>query len=368
MSADKRLGIWGLVFVASAAVLVTAGSCDVRENATDNSKKRAEVTAGLFKYIPDEQYFSLGFTDIDSILGNDWVQQLMSLSPDIKIWDTKLGIGIDRFHKIAMAIMPPSSEEKEPSALIIMSSDISEEAILEILGDKSTYFKKLHVGGYTQYVSGENFSFGFLKDGIVALGTPDLVKKSIELREGKGRSLMEGKYLAGFERYLGSDDDFWFGLGDISKMIEGISDRAPIVKNFSKIEFVYLGFKASEGIRTRVIMDCTTEKDAGKIARGLSSLIGLMSTLMDFEGSVTLSEDELVGISAEELKALIEEFFDNIEIDSRGKQVIINVDVPQDMIDFLIESSRKVLLERKNQLPDDVDRDGYVGSGTDSER
>lgn len=343
-----------------AAMPLFAGSCDVRDTEVDKSAKRVEETSSLFKFIPDGKYLSLGFTDIESILGNEWVKRLINLNPDIRIWDEKLGVRIEGFHKIAIALMPPSGDDEDPTALIIMLSDLPEKGILDLLGEKRTYFNKLKVGDKTQYVSGENFSFGFLQENIVALGSPDLVRKAIEMSEGKGSSLLSGKNLKDFERYLGSDDDFWLGISNLSHWIEQIAYRAPIVKNFGKIDFIYFGFKATEGLKSRVIMDCISEKAAGKIARGLSTMVGLMSTLMDFDNSITLSEDELASISVEEMKSLIEDFLKNIDINSKGKQVSINVEMPKKMIDFLIDSMKKVLELEQNQLPDDIDRDGNL--------
>lgn len=349
----RRNSVAGLAFGLSL-VLLMAAACG-EELKTESRESTVEKNRSLLDYVPDNTYLSLGFVDVDSLAAQPWSQDLVSLTPALELWDKKLGITIDQFHRIAMAVEFPQDLTREPDALMILSSDLGEEQILAMIGDKSRYFEQTRIAGMTRYSSGAEFSFAVLDPGVVAIGAPSLVTKAMQLRGGSGKKVLSGKNIERFENYLGERDNIWFGIGGLDKLIGQLSKDNIYLKNYATIEFVYFGLTAGDGLGGRLVLECADEKDAGKLARGISGMIGILSTLVDFEGLDVQSES--IDIPLDELKRHMETFFSSINVEQQAKNVLITYTVPQQMVDFFLEMGRQSIKRQRSgdRLPDSMD-------------
>lgn len=341
------------------ALLSFLPSCDGDGESTDR-QAREQRTSELFSYIPDGNYLSLGYGDIDALMQSDWAQQIIELIPALQVWDEKLGINVDSFHNIAMAFLPPSEEDPtSEEGLILMNSELAAEDIFALLGEKSHFFTEKQVVGSTLYQSGEEFGFGFVSDTVVALGTPELVKNALLLANGQGEPITKSKSMDRYRNYFGSSDNIWIGFNGIDNYMDRAAKEVKMLRNFTHIEFIYFGMAAGDDIASRMILECDSEEAAGKITRGLNGLLGLMGTLIDMQNlDVDVSE---YGIQVSELKSMMDEFFSNIDITNDAKNVTISFLVPNRMIDFMVESIRKAYKESSSRMaPDDLDSDTEV--------
>ena len=362
----KHLILIAAIICLASSVLFLSG-CGKGKQTEAEAEKEAH-TKELFQYIPDGEYLSLSYADVDSIISSAWAQKFLELFQPLELWDEKLGVNIEQFHMLTMAVGMPRKGDLDPSVLMVMSSDVTMDEVLSMIGEKSYYFKKQEVGKYIQYFSGSDFSFGFLDDGIVLLGTPDMVEEALNLGNGDGVSLVDGRGLGYFEDYMSNRDNFWIGVGGFDDLLGEVTSEYSFMKGFSKIEFIYVGMEVGDNVIPRIVAECTSEQAAGKIARGLSGMLGLMGTLINMQDLQIDVPNEDVPL--EELKELVEEFFDNISITSEGKKVIISMKIPERMLDFFLRLTRDFMKEvSSTPLPDHLDESGYserLPEGSDS--
>ena len=348
----QKLQMAFLAFVILALFLYSG--CEDPEK-EEQKVVKAKVTKNLLRFVPDGDYFTIGFMDIDELISNDQVQEMLELAPALELFNEKLGVDIEEFHKLTMALEFPNIYEHNSNGLIVVSTDLDEEDLLEMIGEKARFFEKKKIGHYNLYYSGPELSFAFVEDGNLVLGSSSMVKKSLEVANGKIKSVMDGDNLKYFEEYLGNEDSIWIGLTGINEIFRELAQENVMFKNYTTIQFAYFGIDADEDFRVRFIADCSEEKHARKLAGGLRSLLGIFSSFIDLKGlSIEATDDEEFDI--ERAKEMVERIIDSIDITNQGTKVVITIQVPQGMVDMFLDLSRSALRDANaGVLPDDLD-------------
>lgn len=342
-----------LAFVILALFLYSA--CD-EPGQEEKKEVKAKETKSLLRFVPDGEYFSIGYVDVDELISSDQVQKIIEMSPALELFNEKLGVDIEKFHKMTMALEFPNIYEHNSNGLIVLSTDMDEEELMEMIGEKSQFFEKKKIGNYLIYYSGPELSFSFVEDNTLVLGSSSMVKKSLEVASGKTKSIVDGDKIEYLSEYLGNDDSIWIGLTGINEIFKELARENVMFKNYTTIEFAYLGMSAKEDFKVRLIAQCAEEKHARRLAGGLRSLFGILSSIIDLKGfNIENSEDEDFDI--EEVRKMVNEIVESIDIRNENKKVIISVTVPQSMIDLFLEMSRSALSDANSGLlPDDLDK------------
>jgi hypothetical protein len=350
----QKLQIAFLAFVILALFLYSA--CDDPE--TEEKKEvKAKETKSLLRFVPEGKYFSLGFIDLDELVENDQIQQMLELAPALELFNEKLGVDIEKFHKLTMALEFPNIYEHNSNGLIVVSTDLDEEDLLEMIGEKARFFEKKKIGSYKLYYSGPELSFSFVEDGTLIMGSSSMVKKSLEVANGKSKSVLEGDNLEYFKEYLGNEDSIWIGLTGINEIFHELARENVMFKNYTTIEFAYFGIDTSDDFGVRLIAQCSKEKYARKLAGGLRSLIGIFSSFIDLKG-LNIEDSDAEEIDIERLKEMVERIVDSIDINNEGKNVIISIQVPKGMVDLFLDMARSTLQDANSGiLPDDLNED-----------
>lgn len=332
------------LFVCLLAGVMLVG-CDQAAEMGSQIQQRVQATTDLFQYVPDSQYLTLGYTDVQNLVNNPWAQELFELYPALRVWDENLGVSINRFDNFAFSMS--LDENRRPQGLVIMRSDLDEEEILALIGEKKRFFDKEKVGKRIQYISGEEFSFGIINDQIVALGSPSLVRKSLRAANGEIKNLGKSKNIERFKPYFEKNDDFWISIQNLGQYInyEGIEF---VPRGLLTIDFVYFGLSTSNGISGQFIGEAEDADGAGKIARSLAMIKGITKQLS--KGILQYTDEaDTSGIPPKELKQMFEAFVDNIDITSEGKQVVIRFEFPDRLLDFFLEVSQQTLDESRRR-------------------
>ena len=208
--------------VGAVLCLTFAVSCDQSDRGDEGP---GEQSQSLLVWIPDGEYRFLGFADFESIAHSGFGRRVASFNRHIDLWDKKLGINIERFHQLAWAVDFVEDREGEFETLAILSGDLTEEEVLQLIGEKQRYFELEEVGGSNLYFAGRDFGFAFVADNIVALGSTGMVRSSIALRSGGGPSILDGDGMRPFRSFLVATDDFWLGIDSVGNMISPLVDE-----------------------------------------------------------------------------------------------------------------------------------------------
>jgi hypothetical protein len=351
--ANRGTSFFAAIICCGVFLFALSGCDSISLPSPDEVKSRLESTVDLFQYIPNQEFASLGFTDVNSIIENPWAQELFDLYPALRVWDTKLGVGIDSFEQFAMAIDFENIDD--PQVLIILKSTLTEKEILSLIGERRRYFDEDNVGERVLFTSGEDFSFGVINDRIVALGSTSLVKQSLEVANGERIALTEGEFIKPFEPYFTKNDDFWLGINNIKKYIEFTNQPVMMPHGLKTIDFVYFGISARNGISSQFIGEAPDADSAGKIARSLNMVKGITRKLS--EGIIDFKDEaEYSGLTSEELKTMFGDFIDNVNISNQSNQVVIRFVFPDELLDFFLELSKNALsdTELKGEFSDGI--------------
>jgi hypothetical protein len=345
-----------VVAAAMISLLVfMLAACDQVGPTQIQQMQRLEQTRSLFDFFPDQNFATIGFTNVVNMVNNPWARELFEMYPALRVWDSNLGVGIDRFDSFAIAFNEITGGD--PEVLIIMKSDLNEEEILGLIGEKKQFFDEEFVGKRIQYTSGEDFSFGIINDELVALGSPSLVLESLKVANGEIKPLTSGDNLVRFEPYFAKQDDFWMAARDFDRLLKMEDAPTFIPRGFKTIDFVYFGFSAKDGVATQFIGEAEDADSAGKLARSLGMIKGIVKGLS--QGIIQFREEaDYSGLTSEELRQMFEEFVDNIDITHHERQVIIRFTFPDQLLDFFLELAKQTL--DKEQM------NGQVTDGIDS--
>jgi hypothetical protein len=326
-----------------AILLAMLFLCACEEKEISEDEAQAEVVTDLMNFMPDQDYLAMGYLDLQSVLNSRWGVELLEMFPSLEVWDKKLGAGVNDFHQMLFAAeLKDNDFDVDPNMLIILRSELSEKQLIELISEKESYFEQKEVAGYKQFISGSDFSFSILGRGVVALGTPESVEKTILVTAGKEKSFAEGERKAIFDDYLASRDNFWLGLPGLPRIMDQVAKEAPFLKNWKSTDFLYFGINVDDSISSRMMVHCDSEEIAGKFARSLSSFAGMLGVLIN-SANVSDMELEGLGFDAEEIKDAATQILDELDIHNQKENVVIKLEVPEDLIDIYMGALRQLI-------------------------
>ena len=331
----RTRGGWKAVALACAIpLLLTACTPPVGEKA-GLSRDAAE----LFRNIPDGDYLMLGYIDFTNFVGSEFGQKVIEFSPSGSLWDEKLGIGYDQVDRAVFAMRFQGDFSTESSEVImILSSPLSEEDILTRLDTKADYFEKEDLEG-TSFYKLQDFGFAQPRDGLIAIGTPDLVRSAVRLAKGEGKAHGVKGILRRFKEDLRQDDSFWVGIDGINKFLIPISQRETLLKGFTTLKSGFLAVSFDEDAKFRGLVTCEDEESAAKIASSLSTLVGMLNFLIKQAEFSDLPPE----VDADRLRNYLVTMLDTVDIRSRGNDIVINFTAASDIIDFLAEVTKEIV-------------------------
>ena len=323
--------------VGAALVLAVAVSCD---QADRSDAGPGEQSQSLLVWIPDGEYRFLGFADFEGIAHSGFGRRIAGFNRHIELWDSKLAIGVERFHTLAWAVAFPEDLDGEFETLAILEGELTEEEVLRLIGEKRRYFELEEVGDANLYFSGSDFGFAFIDENIVALGTTEMVRRSIAFRSSGGTSVLDGEGMRPFRPFLVATDDFWLGIDGIDSMIEPLVEEYPLLQTFVTLRVGYIGVDAADDVTLRVKALCSSAEDALNIARGLRAIVGLLNMLIQSE-DISRSVDSIGDV--ETLKRHLVRMLDSVEIEQDETEISIVLTIPGEITDYFLDLTREIV-------------------------
>jgi hypothetical protein len=340
VSLCKRLAAFPVAALIAAAVLVLSACPPQTEKQAGQEKGPTKESLELFSFIPDGDYNLLCFLDIDKISGSAFGQRIIEFSPAYNVWNQKLGVGMEKINRIAIAAKYIEDSKRPAEAIVLMWGIPNEEWIFEKLGRKREYFKKEEVEGTSLYTL-EDFAFALLDKKLLAIGTPEIIRDSLRLARGKGKSLTSGGRLSKYEKYLRQEDSFWLTIDGIDKIISPLAERETILKGFSTLRSGVLAASFKKDVDFRVQVTCASEEDASQIASSLMTLVGMLNLVIKNADFDDLPQE----IEPRELRRNLVAMLESISVASEGTLVTFTFTAPQKILDYLARVAKEIVTE-----------------------
>jgi hypothetical protein len=332
----RRCRLPAFILLAAASALLLSAACPPKEAGTKAGL--SPESQHLFSYIPDSEYTIIGFIDLEDFADSEFGIRLMELSPPVALWDKKLGVNLDKFERIALAARFDEDLSQEPEVLVLMSGDLDEEWVMNELGRKSEYFKKDRLYGVNVYAV-EEFGFAVPEDGLVAIGTPGLVRESIGLKGRGGKSLAGGDGLENVVGNLKQSDTFWINVEGINRFLEPVAEREGLLKGFTTIRSGFAAVAFDRNADFRFLITCSSQEDADKMASGFRAIIGVLNFLISNADFDDLPEE----LDAESLRDNLISLLDSVEVDHQDTQIVVTFTASQRIIDFLADVTKSII-------------------------
>jgi len=321
----------------SVVFLLVSVACPPRNGVEDESGLSQQARE-LFAGIPDGDYFLIGYLDLQKFADSDFGSRIVEFYSIYDIWKNKLGVGVDKVDRIAFAVRLGNELTENGDVIMLMSGSLDEDYVLAQLDRKIDYFKKEEFAGIDLYTV-EEFGFASIRKGLVAIGTPDLLRSAVELAAGRGKALKLSRRMSAFEEFLRRNDSFWIGINDIDKIISRLAQREAILKGFTTLQSGFLAVAFDEDAEFRVNVVCKNEEDAAQIASSLTTLVGMLNFLIknaDFEDIPT-------DLEPESLREHLTSMLDSIDVSSSDNLVNIRFVAPQEIIDYLAMVTKEIV-------------------------
>lgn len=323
------------VLLATAAILT---GCPPPDNESSEETGLTAASQDLFGYIPDDDYCVLSFIDVNKFTDSEFGRRIIEFSPTYNVWNEKLGVGIDAVERLAIAAKYESEPSGPEEAIILMWGKPDEEWIFNRLGRKREYFKQEEVEGVKLYTL-EDFGFVLLNKNVLAIGTPKILRESLRLARGKGRSLAEGKGLDKFAGYLHQDDSFWLTIDKINRIIKPLSERESLLKGFVTLRSGILAVAFDKDALFRVQATCSSDEDASQIASSLMTLVGMLNFVIKNADFDDLPE----AIEPQDLRRNLVAMLDSVNVNSSGAIVTFTFTAPNEIIDYLARVTKTIV-------------------------
>ena len=302
------------------------------------------TTKSLFGNIPDGDYQLVGFLDFTKFVDSEFGRKIIEFSPTALIWDEKLGLGYDEAKMAVFVARFGEDLSTEGEVLMVVAGDLSEDDIISRLDTKAEYFQKEELEGVNFYTLQE-FSFAVPTEGLIAFGSPELVRSAIKLSKGKGKALGKKGVLSKFKEDMRQDDSFWVGIDQIDKILVPLSSRETLLKGFTTLQSGFLAISFDEDAKFRGLVSCEDEESAAKIASSLGTLVGMLSFLI----KQAEFEDLPAEVDADRLRGYLVSMLDSIDIRSEGKNILVNFTAASDIVDYLAEVTKVIVTDSDDQ-------------------
>jgi len=330
------------LLAVSLAILLVLTGCPPPESENPAESGLTAESQSLFGFIPDDDYCILSYIDLEKFIDSEFGRRIIEFSPTYNVWNEKLGVGMDAVERLAIAAKYTEGSKTDGEAIILMWGQPDEEWIFNRLGRKREFFKKEEVEGAKLYTL-EDFAFVLLNKKLLAIGTPKILRESLRLAKGKGRSLAEGKGLSKFQEYLRHGDSFWLAIDQIDRIIKPLAERESLLKGFVTLRSGLLAVAFEKDALFRVQVTCSSEEDASQIASSLMTLIGLLNFFIKNADFDDLPE----ALEPQDLRRNLVSMLDSVNVENSGALVNFNFKVPNEIIDYLAQVTKSIV-DKKN--------------------
>jgi hypothetical protein len=266
-----------------------------------------------FAYVPSDARV-LGFANVRAVMDSEVRKKLMEIHPD--------GDGINRFKErtgidlttdvesLVAAVVSDASEAQGPP--LVVARGTFDPGLLESFAREEGGVVEDYKG--IRMVTHENFALAFVQTGMVALGTPAVVRRAIDTKQaGSGNITGNDEVM----RLVHSVDDgtVWgvarFDALTGTHLPPEVKDRLPAISWFSAKGLISSGI---EGLISAEARDDQAAQDLRQVIQGFVAL-GRMQA----------------GQSHPE----ITEFINSLQLSGQGRTVTLGFSLPAAMIDTL---------------------------------
>jgi len=185
-------------------------------------------------------------------------------------------------YSVAVGLFGDMKAAGEPDFVVLMNAKNDKAKIMGIIESKKaeiTGFNSEKFEGIDLYSfkdeEGKDVGFSFINDSLITIGRKDAVKKVLELKNGKGKSVMQNSEKKGLFKQLngGAVASFIFELPEEAKKVQG--EGSPFKMDLSKAESVIGYVDYAPGAWTGELkMLAKDEATNQQIAQVLNSLKG----------------------------------------------------------------------------------------------
>jgi hypothetical protein len=229
----------------------------------------------------------VAFADVHEIMLSDVRQKVLPLLPAAggqgrEELQTQTGINLETdIDHIVAAMVPSQSDQNVPVGGIVLARGRFEDAKIEALmtshgGQTETYKGKQVIVAQGDGPRQGVFAVGFLDSGLLALGSPSLVRAAIDLKDG-GESVRTNDDIMTRVRALDDGNAWAVGRFDAlghGRLAAGLANRLPPITWFSASS------RIDGGIRADIRAD-TVDNDAAnnlrEVVRGLVALVKMQA-------------------------------------------------------------------------------------------
>ena len=270
----------------------------------------------------------VAFADVQAVMGSELRQQLRRMMPARNDgpddFEQETGISIERDIDHVIAAVTPAPEggqQRLPASVLVLARGRFDASRIESSMRQHGAIAETHRGtmvlslGNNAEPSGQAghvLALSFVEPGLVAVGSPHLVRSALDLREG-GSNITSNAEV--FDLVHGVDGDVWAvglfdALRDQARLPAEVIERLPPITRFSA------SGQVNGGLEAVIRADATDEQSANEwrdVVRGIVALGRLQASQVP------------------ELQDLI----DSIQIGGTGNTIALSLSVPASVFEGL---------------------------------
>jgi hypothetical protein len=239
------------------------------------------------------------------------------------------GIGWNNIKSLCFAISPPiqmQGNTPSPNALILVEANnkIDIEKLIPIV--EKEIKKKItseKIGSQMVYLipqdDNQQIFISKLKDNLVAIGTKSIIKKTIDLDNGKGKSIADNAKLMKLVDNAKQNNMFWVGCVIEKDLLKSLGIEASMAK--AQDILIYADY-SKDALAIGGSINCTSKQEAQKILAQAQMLTAMFivnpdNGINNEDVSLTVDKSELnvkISIPKQTLEKLAEQQMQNLPV------------------------------------------------------
>jgi hypothetical protein len=310
-----------LVTIAFAACLFSAG-CTKKNTPEENSEFNP------FSLVPYECSI-IGKINIAELTKLDAVKNQIEENKNIALVKKldSAGMGWDNINSLYFAISPPTQQAQgitpAISALFMLKAEkkIDIDKVISVVESETK--KKViieKIGPRIVYLIPKDNQQVFiteLSDNLIAIGSNNLIKKTVDLSSGKGKPVTDNKELMKITNNTDNNNMLWLGCTLEEKLLNSFGINAAAVKANGCL--IYASY-SEKTLTIGANIKCTTKRDAQRIVMPAQMLTALLvsnpsSNIKSEDISIAVKNTDLnigVSLTDETLKKIAAQHVKNL--------------------------------------------------------
>ena len=188
-----------------------------------------------------QRFATLSF--FDKALKEDW-QKNAKAAEDFKDYQEfveKTGVDLQKSVYAVVAAIYGGLESENPEVLGLVNLKYDEGKLLAVFKEKGLFTAEEAYGGRTLYTlkskdAGKDMRLAFLNKTAIAFGSPQTLKKTIDLAAKNGKSVLETAALMKYVDKLDKKSMFWLAVGSIPNKMKEAPAGGMMPVDLSKAE------------------------------------------------------------------------------------------------------------------------------------